>query len=57
MGQAFKKFHPELIQDLIIAMKNFQSYNNKITDRENQNYLVKLLPMDTDEFLVAFEKI
>ena len=57
MGQAFEKFHPTLIQDLIIAMKNFQSYNSKITDRENQDYLAKLLPIDTDEFLVTFEKI
>ena len=57
MGQAFEKFHPEFIQDLIIAMKNFQSYNNKITDRENQDYLVKVFPIDTGEFLVTFEKI
>ncbi len=57
MGQSFEKFHPELIQDLIIAMKNLQSYNNKVTNRENQDYLVKLFPLDTDEFLVIFERI
>jgi len=57
MGQAFEKFTPELIQDLIIAMKNHQSYSNKVTDRDNQDYLIKLFCIDKDEFLVAFEKI
>ena len=57
IGQAFEKFYPELIQDLIVAMKNHQSYNNKVSDRENQDYRVKLFPVDADEFLVAFEKI
>jgi len=57
MGQAFEKFYPELIQDIIVAMKNHQSYNNKVVDREEQAYLVKVFPMQKSEFLVSLEKI
>ena len=57
MGQAFEEFPPQLIQDFIIAMKNHQSFSSKMTNRDNQKYLIKLFPVDKDEFLVAFEKI
>ena len=57
MGQAFEKFHPELIQDLIIAMKSHQSYSNVVVGRDNLDYLIKLFPVERDEHLVTIEKI
>ncbi len=56
MAQAFENFQPELIEDIMIAMKNHQSYNNTVVDRENKNYLVKVFPIEQKEFLLSFEK-
>jgi response regulator RpfG family c-di-GMP phosphodiesterase len=56
MAQAFESFPQELIQDILIAMKNYQSYSNTIVDKENQTYLVKVFPIEKDEFLVTFER-
>jgi len=57
MGQAFAKFDTSLIEDIIVAMKNTQSYNNRVVDKENREYLVKVFPSQTSEYLVSFEKI
>ncbi len=57
MAQAFEAFHPELIQDIIVAMKNHKSYSNKVINKEEQSYLVKVFPVEKGEFLVSFERL
>ncbi|QOP42463.1 response regulator [Sulfurimonas sediminis] len=57
MTQAFERFDIRLMEDIIMSMKNRKNYSTVIKDKENQTYLVKLLPVEQHEFLMIFEKL
>ncbi|WP_188110000.1 response regulator [Sulfurimonas hydrogeniphila] len=57
MAQAFGKFDAKFIEDIIITMKNYQTYSKQVTDKQGQHYLVKAFPMQENEYLISFEKV
>ena len=55
LANALKQFDEKLIEDISVVVENHIAYKKNIQDKQNLNYIIKIYPVDMDEYLIAIE--
>ena len=57
LHEALSSFDSLLIQDIFVIVQNHITYKKKIQNVQGQTYIIKIFPIEMDEFLIAIERI
>ena len=57
LHEALQQFDKILIEDIMVVVENHITYNKKLQDMRQRDYLIKIFPIEMDEFLIAIEPL